>query len=163
MKREKNDINIAVQKLINYICKHQLEILNVYYSWTRTWQIVCMVYHKYVNLFFCTSKNSKAYAFMYAFFPIGYRTLSTECPWFSLFFLQHTIRIVLFWGMFLTQEIEKSLMLSCIKLCVTCVSLRGGCVCVCLYSSTCWFLPVARRLWHTWEVQINDLLLWVFW
>ena len=93
-----------------------------------------MVYHKYVNLFFCTSKNSKAYAFMYAFFPIGYRTLSTECPWFSLFFLQHTIRIVLFWGMFLTQEIEKSLMLSCIKLCVTCVSLRGGCVCVCVYT-----------------------------
>ena len=103
MKREKNDINIAVQKLINYICKHQLEILNVYYSWTRTWQIVCMVYHKYVNLFFCTSKNSKAYAFMYAFFPIGYHTLSTECPWFSLFFLQHTIRIVLFCWMFFTM------------------------------------------------------------
>ena len=37
------------------------------------------------------------------------------------------------------------------------------CVCVCLYSSTCWFLPAARRLWHTWEVRINDLLLWVFW
>ena len=30
-------------------------------------------------------------------------------------------------------------------------------VCVCLYSSTCWFLPAARHLRHTWEVRINDL------
>ena len=38
------------------------------------------------------------------------------------------------------------------------------CVCVCLglYSSTSWFLPAAQRLWHTWEVRINNLLLWVF-
>ena len=36
------------------------------------------------------------------------------------------------------------------------------CVCVCLYSSTFWFLLAAWRLWHTWEDQINDLLLWVF-
>ena len=36
------------------------------------------------------------------------------------------------------------------------------CVCVCLYSFTCWFLPAARHLRHTWEVRINDLLLWVF-
>ena len=35
------------------------------------------------------------------------------------------------------------------------------CVCV-VYSSTCWFLPAARHVWHTWEVRINDLLLWVF-
>ena len=35
-------------------------------------------------------------------------------------------------------------------------------VCVCLCSSTCWFLPAARHLWYTWEVQINDLLLWAF-
>ena len=35
-------------------------------------------------------------------------------------------------------------------------------VCACLYSSTCWILPAARRLWHTWEVRINNLLLWVF-
>ena len=41
--------------------------------------------------------------------------------------------------------------------CLVCV-----CVCVCLYSSTCWFLPAARCLWHTWEVRINNLLLWVF-
>ena len=34
-------------------------------------------------------------------------------------------------------------------------------VCLCLYSSTCWFLPTATRLWHTWEVRINDVLLWV--
>ena len=32
---------------------------------------------------------------------------------------------------------------------------------VCVYCSTCWFLPAARRLWHTWEVRIKDLLLWV--
>ena len=31
----------------------------------------------------------------------------------------------------------------------------------CLNYSTCWFLPAARRLWHTWEVRINHLLLWV--
>ena len=36
------------------------------------------------------------------------------------------------------------------------------CVCVCLYSSTCWFLLVARRLWYTWEVRIYALLLRVF-
>ena len=35
-------------------------------------------------------------------------------------------------------------------------------VCVCLCSSTCWFLLAARHLWYTWEVQINDLLLWAF-
>ena len=49
------------------------------------------------------AKNSKAYAFIYAFFPIAYHSLSTECPWFSLFFLQHTIRIVLFCWMFFTM------------------------------------------------------------
>ena len=32
-------------------------------------------------------------------------------------------------------------------------------VCVCLCSSTCWFLSAARHLWNTWEVRINDLLL----
>ena len=32
------------------------------------------------------------------------------------------------------------------------------CVCVCLYSSTCWLLPTARRLWHTWDVRINNLV-----
>ena len=37
------------------------------------------------------------------------------------------------------------------------------CVCVCLYSSTCWFFPAARHLWHTWEVRINDLLLEYIW
>ena len=31
----------------------------------------------------------------------------------------------------------------CVRVCV--------CVCVCLYSSTCWLLLAARRLWHTWE------------
>ena len=35
-------------------------------------------------------------------------------------------------------------------------------VCVCLCSSTCWFLPTARHLWYMWEVRINDLLLWAF-
>ena len=35
-------------------------------------------------------------------------------------------------------------------------------VCVCLYSSVCLILPTARRLWHSWDVRINDLLLWVF-
>ena len=49
------------------------------------------------------AKNSKAYAFIYAFFPIAYHSLSTECPWFSLFFLQHAIRIVLFCWMFFTM------------------------------------------------------------
>ena len=36
------------------------------------------------------------------------------------------------------------------------------CLCVCLCSFTCWFLPAAGHLWYTWEVQINDLLLWAF-
>ena len=33
---------------------------------------------------------------------------------------------------------------------------------MCLCSSPCWFLPAARHLWYTWEVGINDLLLWAF-
>ena len=51
----------------------------------------------------------------------------------------------------------------CVRVCVcvcVCVCVY---VCVCLYSSTCWFLLAAQHLWHTWEVRINDLLLWVFW
>ena len=50
----------------------------------------------------------------------------------------------------------------CVCMCVcVCVCV---CVCarVCLCSSTCWFLPAARHLWYTWEVRINDLLLWAF-
>ena len=42
--------------------------------------------------------------------------------------------------------------------CCRCVWL---CVCVCLYSFTCWLLPTARLLWHTWDIRINSLLLWV--
>ena len=38
----------------------------------------------------------------------------------------------------------------------------GAMLCVCLYSSACWFLSAARDLWHTWEFRINDLLLRVF-
>ena len=49
----------------------------------------------------------------------------------------------------------------CVCVCV-CVCLCVY-VCVCLYSSTCWFLLAAQHLWHTWEVRINDLLLWVLW
>ena len=30
-------------------------------------------------------KNFKAYTFMYAFFPIAYHSLSTECSWFPCF------------------------------------------------------------------------------
>ena len=43
----------------------------------------------------------------------------------------------------------------------TCTTDDCVCVCVCLYSFICWFLQTARRLWHTWDVRINDLLLWV--
>ena len=35
------------------------------------------------------------------------------------------------------------------------------CVCVCLYFFTCWLLPIARRLLHTWDVRINDPLFWI--
>ena len=47
------------------------------------------------------------------------------------------------------------LLLVCVRVCVR------ACQCVCLYSSTCWFLLAARHLWHTWDIRINDLLLWV--
>ena len=40
-------------------------------------------------------------------------------------FLQHTAIIVLFCGMFFTIEIEKSLMLPCLKLRMKGISLRG--------------------------------------
>ena len=54
------------------------------------------------------------------------------------------------------QNPVKYVQLLCVCLCV-CV-----CVCVCVFIlSTFWFLPAARLLWHTWDVWINDLLLWV--
>ena len=42
----------------------------------------------------------------------------------------------------------------CVCVCV-CVWVGGwvsGWVCVCLYSTTCWFLQAAQHLWHTREV-----------
>ena len=84
------DINIVK------LCIHKTagsginEIIFPSFSWTytcllnRTRQIVCTVYHKYANLFLYPPKISKAYAFMYVF--SHYRSLSTECPWFSLVF-----------------------------------------------------------------------------
>ena len=71
----------------------------------------------------CT-KNSKAYVFMQAFSPIAYRFLSTECPWFSLFFTTH--HIIVLRNVFHVRD-KKCLMLPCIKLCVTGNLLRGGC------------------------------------
>ena len=64
------------------------------------------------------------------------------------------------------KELKKPLKLTCCAprdpitnapLCV-CVPV---CMCVFLYSSTCWFFPAARCLWHTWDVWISNLLLWV--
>ena len=53
---------------------------------------------------------------------------------------------------------QNSIASMCVCVCV-CVCVY---VCVYLYSSACWLLPIARRLWHTWGVRISDLLLWVF-
>ena len=50
--------------------KLQLEILNVYYLWTRAWQIVCMVYHKYANLFLCCQKILKPTHLCMPFSPL---------------------------------------------------------------------------------------------
>ena len=52
----------------------------------RAWQIVCTVYHRYTNSFLCMPKITKANVLMFLFFPIAYHSLSTECPWFFLFF-----------------------------------------------------------------------------
>ena len=48
------------------------------------------------------------------------------------------------------KHVITNFLLTCVCVCV--------CVCVCLYSSTCRLFPTARRLWHTWDVQINDLV-----
>ena len=80
-----------------------MTILVVHYSLTRARQILYKVYHKHANLFLCTPKIYKAYAFMYAFYPIAYRSLSTECPWFSLFFYNTLIEECF------SQQREKSL------------------------------------------------------
>ena len=32
------------------------------------------------------------------------------------------------------------------------VGTRWSCVCLCLYSFTCWLFSTARRLWYTWDV-----------
>ena len=91
----------------NNISNLQLEIPVVYYSWTRAWEIVCIVYHKPIysnlallnaNIFLCTPKKFKASAFMYAFFSIAYCFLSAECPLFSL--------IDLFWFYCFAKLIE---------------------------------------------------------
>ena len=67
----------AADSGINDISKLQLDILVAYYSLARAPQIVCTLYRKYVNLFLCTPQIYKVYAFMNAFFPIAYRSLST--------------------------------------------------------------------------------------
>ena len=121
-------IRQLVQQLIYDIFKLQLDILVVYYSLTRTQQIVCAVYHKYANLFLCGQKISKVYTLMYVFSPIAYCSLSTECPWLSIVFKWHPTIIALFWQMFFNKaEIEKSLMLPCISLTMIVVLLWDGC------------------------------------
>ena len=69
-----------------------------------------------------TKKFYASKAFMYAFFSIAYCFLLAECPWFSLIF--YNTPQELFCGMFFILEIENSLTLPCIKLCVTGISLR---------------------------------------
>ena len=39
---------------------------------------------------------------------------------------------------------------------------KGSCVCVCNILLPWSLLPTARCLRHTWEVRINDLVLWIF-
>ena len=55
-------------------------------------------------------------------------------------------------------KMKKILSPVCVFMCV-CVCV---CVCECLYSSTWRHLPTARCLRHTWEVRIDDLVLWIF-
>ena len=78
-------IRQLVQELMKWYLQASIRVA-VYYSWTWARQIVCAVFCKYVNLYLCTSNISKAYTFIIAFFPILYRSLSTESPWFPLFF-----------------------------------------------------------------------------
>ena len=59
------------------------------------------------------------------------------------------INNVLYGTLHVTKQVFITMEQCCVCACV-CV-----CVCVCLYSSACWFLPAARRLWHKWEVIVK--------
>ena len=109
------------------IFKLQLELLNVYYLWTRASKIVCTVYCKYTNLLLCTPKNSVHLMNLCTpFSPLHIAVCQLNVLGFP-FFLQQTTIIVLFCGMVSTLETEKYLTLTCIRLCVTGISLRDGC------------------------------------
>ena len=84
------------------------------------------LYHKYANLFLSTPKNIKPAHLCMPFSSLHIALCQLSVLAFPYFF-KHTIRIVLFCGMFSSLEIEKSLTLTCIKLCVTGIWLRGGC------------------------------------
>ena len=62
-------------------------------------------------------------------------------------------------GLDLTENFGKWVMLLPSE--ILAVGTRWSCVCLCLYSFTCWLFSTARRLWYTWDVWIHDLLLWV--
>ena len=81
------------RKLVQEFMKlhFQASVGYTYYSWTRTWQIACTVYRMHSNLFLCTPKNSKPYAFC---------SLSSECPCFSFFFRTHHKSCFVLWHVF---------------------------------------------------------------
>ena len=61
-----------------------------YYSLTRVWQIVCIVYRKYANLFLCMPKITKAYAFMYIYVsPLHLTPCQLSVLGFPCFFTTH--------------------------------------------------------------------------
>ena len=143
-KRDENDISIAkpcihpyVCMVLQCLCQLVQELMKWYFQASAghsccllfinqcSANIVTAVYHNYISLFLYPPNISKAQAFVYVFSPIAYCSLSTECSWLSLFFYDTTI-FIWFWGMFFMTEIEKSLVLSCIRLHMTLTSLRGG-------------------------------------
>ena len=81
-------------------------------------------------------------------------------PWFSVTFYKESGESHVSCASMLTWSL--CLLTDLLHVCryTTCSLLTCVCVGVCLYSSTCWFLPAARRPWHR-DVRINDLFLWV--
>ena len=99
----------------------------------------------------------ESYAFMYAFM---YIYINWESLAFFVF-LQRTARIVLFCGIFFTLEIEKSLTLNCIKLCVAVISLRDGCRTLQTYKML-FFVTILEMLWvilNNFRLEIQSIIL----
>ena len=112
IKRVENYINIAKQCIHKAAGSRINEMVFSRYSWRY---LMFIIYETGLEKY--TPKKSMHCILLF----VNWVSLA------FLVFLKHITRIVLLCGMLFTLEIEKSLTLSCIRLCVTGISDRDGC------------------------------------